>query len=193
VSLPRQRISARDYKGGGRRDGFDVGRLQQFGAGLGLGLLVALGVFVVDHRAEPAKAEVAPKPRPAKEVATAGAGAETDDPAEQFDFYDMLPNYEVVIPEQERDVRRDRPSEPVTKAGAYVVQVASLKSEEDAERLRLVLGKQGIDAYLQRIAIDDDVWHRVRIGPLRDLEKLNAIRRQLRTADRDVILIRLGD
>jgi cell division protein FtsN len=41
--------------------------------------------------------------------------------------------------------------------------------------------------------VDADVWHRVRIGPLRDLAKLNAIRGQLRTADIDAILIRLGD
>jgi cell division protein FtsN len=192
VSAPRQRISARDYKNGGRRGGFDVARYQQFGIGLGLGLLVALGVFVFDHRATTAEPEPEPKRSPAKEVANA-AGTEAEEPAEQYDFYDMLPKYEVVIPERERDVRRDRPSVPVTQAGAYVAQVGSFKNEEDAERLRMKLGKLGIDASLQRIAVDADVWHRVRIGPLRDLDKLNAIRSQLRTADIDAILIRLGD
>jgi cell division protein FtsN len=28
--------------------------------------------------------------------------------------------------------------------------------------------------------IDDDVWHRVRIGPIRELGELNRVRRQLR-------------
>jgi cell division protein FtsN len=193
VSAPRQRISARDYKNGGRRGGFDVAKYRQFGVGLGLGLLVALGVFVLDQRAQPPEAEVAPEPGPARKVAATAPDAEVEEPTEQYDFYDMLPKYEVVIPEQERDVRRDRPSVPVEQAGAYVVQVGSFKSEEDAERLRMKLGKLGIDASLQRIAVDADVWHRVRIGPLRDLAKLNAIRSQLRTADIDAILIRLGD
>jgi cell division protein FtsN len=153
---------------------------------------VAVGVFVFDHRAAQSEAEVAPKPRAAKEAAAA-AGTDTEDPAEQYDFYDMLPKFEVVIPEQERDARRDLPSVPVEQPGAYVVQVGSFKNEADAERLRLKLGKLGIDATLQRIAIDADVRHRVRIGPLRDLPKLNNIRRQLRTADIDAILIRLPD
>ena len=32
------------------------------------------------------------------------------------------------------------------------------------------------------MAVDADVWHRVRIGPFRDLDRLNATRRQLRAA-----------
>ncbi|MEO6078629.1 MAG: SPOR domain-containing protein [Steroidobacteraceae bacterium] len=193
MSSPRQRISARDYKHGGRRGGFDVTKYGQFGAGLAFGLLVALAVFVLDHRAAPADAKEAAQPRPAKEVAAATRGAGTEDTAEQYDFYDTLPKFEVVVPEQERDVRRDLPSVPIVLAGAYVLQAGSFTSEADAERQRQKIAKLGIDATLQRIAVDADVRHRVRIGPMRDLAKLNAARRQLRAADIDVLLIRLGD
>jgi cell division protein FtsN len=191
VSAPRQRLSARDYKQGGRRSGFDLTQYRQFGYGLGAGLLVALGVFVIDHRPQPpVAAEAAPQPGADKSAAT---GAAAEDPAEQYDFYDMLPKFEVVVAEQERDVRRDVPSAPVEQPGAYVLQVGSFRNQPDAERLRSKLAKQGIDATVQRIAVDTDVWHRVRIGPLRDLPKLNATRRELRAADLDAILIRLGD
>jgi cell division protein FtsN len=194
VSGSRSRMSARDYKSGGNRNSpFDIKQYQQFGAGLAVGLVVALGVFVFDHREKPAVVEKAPQPRTSKDAASDSATAESDDPAEKFDFYDMLPKYEVVVAENERDVRRDLPSAPVEQPGAYVLQVGSYRNLPDAERLRAKLGKQGIDATIQRVAVDADVWHRVRIGPFRDLVKLNATRKELRGADIDVMLIRIGD
>jgi cell division protein FtsN len=194
VSGSRQRLSARDYKNAGQRGGFDIARYQQFGIGLGVGLLVALGVFVFDHRAAPAVAEVAPKPRTGKAAASdAAATGETDDAAPQYDFYDMLPKYEVVVPEQDREVRRDLPSVRVEQPGVYFVQVGSYRDKAEAERLRSKLSKQGIDATIQRVAVDADVWHRVRIGPFRDLKQLNDTRSELRAADVDAIVIRVGD
>jgi cell division protein FtsN len=123
----------------------------------------------------------------------ASATADAEDTPAQYDFYDMLPKFEVVVPEQERDVRRDLPSVRVEQPGAYVLQVGSYHNLPDAERLRAKLAKQGIDATVQRVAVDADVWHRVRIGPFRDLAKLNDTRRGLRAADVDAIVIRLGD
>jgi cell division protein FtsN len=186
VSSPRQRISARDYKnGGGRRGAFDISKYQQFGYGLAVGLVVALGVFVFDHRATPPETELAPQPNVEKTAAAESPVAEAEeDAAQQYDFYDMLSNYEV---------RRDPPSVPVKQAGSYVLQPASFKNQADAERLKQKLAQLGISANLQRIQIDEDVWHRVRIGPMRDLEQLNSTRRQLRAADMDAQLIRIGD
>ena len=57
-----------------------------------------------------------------------------------------------------------------------------------------MLKKQGIDANVQRVAVDDDVWHRVRIGPISDLAELNRLRARLRRADfDDALVIRVGD
>jgi len=185
VSPPRQRISARDYKNGGRRGAFDISKYQQFGYGLAVGLVVAVGVFVFDHRARAPEAELTPQPDTGKVAAAdAQAAGLEEDPVEKFDFYDMLPNYELP---------REPPSEPVKRAGEYVLQVGSFKNQADAERVRLKLDKLGIKANLQRIQIDEDVRHRVRIGPLRDLEQLNSTRRQLRAADMEMQLIRIGD
>jgi len=43
------------------------------------------------------------------------------------------------------------------------------------------------------VAIDRKIYHRVRIGPIGDLDKLNLIRNQLRQENIDVLRIRLGD
>jgi len=41
--------------------------------------------------------------------------------------------------------------------------------------------------------VDADVWHRVRIGPISNLDELNKLRRQLQAADVDALVIRIGD
>jgi len=197
VSTGRQRISARDYKHAGRtRPLFELTQFRQFGAGLAVGLVLAGFVWIYDHRTDPGHADdPAAVPRP---VAPAGkdAAAEAADsevPASEFAFYDMLPNFEVTVPEPERPVRRKLPDEPVTQPGAYVLQVGAYRNLPGAELLRDKLAKLGIEANILHVSDDTDVWHIVRIGPMRDLTNINAKRRALRAADIDVLVQRAGD
>jgi cell division protein FtsN len=75
-----------------------------------------------------------------------------------------------------------------------VLQAGSYRRQEDADRIQAQLKKQGIDATVQRVAVDDDVWHRVRIGPISDLSELNRLRVRLRAAEfTDALVIRVGD
>jgi cell division protein FtsN len=106
----------------------------------------------------------------------------------------MLPNFEVVVPEKEKDVKRDLPAAArVERPGVYVLQAGSYRNEADADRVRAQLAMQGIDAKVQRVAVDADVWHRVRIGPITKLDELNKLRKQLQAADVDALVIRVGD
>jgi cell division protein FtsN len=121
-----------------------------------------------------------------------------DTPAEasgpqHYDFYSMLPNFEVVVPEKERDVKRDLPTAKIEKPGSYVLQAGSYRNEGDAGRVARQLTLQGIDAKVQRVALDTDVWFRVRVGPISDLAQLNKVRHQLQSADVDALVIRVGD
>ena len=105
----------------------------------------------------------------------------------------MLPNFEVIIPEQEADVRQDADTSEVVQAGVYVLQAGSFSEYVDADRRRAQIALQGIESRIQRVTIDDKTYHRVRIGPLDDLDELNYLRNRLRQADIDVLRIRLGD
>ena len=189
------RPTARDYKSV-RGSGLDPGRYRQFGYGLGCGLVVALLVFVVmNQRALQASGERdLPRPEPRAATGTADA-APTDEEAagKQYDFYEMLPKFEVVVPEKDREVKRDAPASLVERPGVYVLQAGSYRSQPDAERVRSQLALQGIQAVVQRVAVDADVWHRVRIGPIADLKELNRVRDRLRSADIDALVIRVGD
>ena len=106
----------------------------------------------------------------------------------------MLPNFEVVVPERDKDVRRDLPAAAkIERPGVYVLQAGSYRNEADADRVRRQLALQGVQAQVQRVAVDADVWHRVRVGPIRDLDELNKLRKQLQAADLDALVIRVGD
>ncbi len=166
--------------------------------GLAIGLSVALAIYVRDR-------ESAPPPAAARQPASLesaidqnGEAARTAQPAAEqkesrFTFYDMLPNFEVVIPEQEPDVTAEVEPRAVVTPGLYILQAGSFTRFEDADRRRAELALQGIESTIQRVTIDDNTYHRVRIGPTDDLEELNLLRSRLRAAKIDAIRIRLGE
>jgi cell division protein FtsN len=195
---------ARDYKHT-RRQPLSLARWREFAAGLGLGLFVAFALFVYQRDAlqrAMAEAEV-PRPdarRAPASDASAGAPAESVEETggaeganRQYDFYEMLPRFEVVVAEKEREVKRDAPAAPIERPGVYVLQAGSYRNRDDALRIQKQLSVQGIEATVQRVAVDADVWHRVRIGPVNDLAQLNRVRSRLRSNDLDAIVIRVGD
>lgn len=168
--------------------------------GLAIGLSVAFAIYVRDG-------QPAPPPAAARQPASLesaiddngeapgeSASEAAEEPKEsRFTFYDMLPNFEVVIPEQEPDVRKDVEPRAVVTPGLYILQAGSFTRYEDADRRRAELALQGIESTIQRVTIDDKTYHRVRIGPTEDLDELNMLRSRLRAAKIDVIRIRLGE
>ena len=165
--------------------------------GLGIGLSVALAIYMKDR--EPVVVVRETTPQPASLASTIDnnneqAAQEAEEPPEnRFDFYNMLPNFEVIIPEEEPDVAQDMEPKAVELPGTYVLQAGSFTEYADADRRRAQLALQGVESRIQRVMIDDKTYHRVRIGPTRDLNELNALRSRLRAAKIDVLRIRLGD
>lgn len=146
-----------------------------------------------NYREKSAAASAAEMPKP--EPRQSAAAVDSEEAPKSFDFYDRLPNFEVVVPEKDREVSRERDNTPatITRPGVYVLQAGSYRKQEEADRIAAQLRKQGVDANVQRVAVDDDVWHRVRIGPISDLTELNRLRTRLRAADLDAMLIRVGE
>jgi cell division protein FtsN len=168
--------------------------------GLAIGLSVAFAIYMKDQRAAQPTRPVAQQPAsmatPMEQPSVASQSepvAAEEETEPRFSFYSMLPNFEVVIPEQEADVKRDAVVEAVQKSGTYVLQAGSFAELADADRRRAELALLGIESRIQHVSIDERSFHRVRIGPTDDLDKLNRIRNQLRQADIDVLRIRLGD
>ena len=191
------KLTSRDYKSTQRRSP-DFRRLREFGYGVLAGIVLASAAFVYLGGTPRRTRDTADAPRPDPyRAAPADAGSGGVGPgrtAEKYDFYQMLPNFEVVVPEKDKDVKRDLPAAAkIERPGVYVLQAGSYRNEADADRVRAQLALQGVDARVQRVAVDTDVWHRVRIGPITNLEELNKVRRQLRAAEVDALVIRVGD
>ncbi len=175
--------------------------------GLGIGLVVAAGVYFrrapspADHVAastEPAGSREPRSERPRgaehRRAARPRASAEAAKTSDQrFDFYDILPQYEVVVPEVESTRRHRRAQGETRRRARQLCAPGRLvrRGRRTPRGSRPTLALLGIESRVQKVAIDDDVYHRVRIGPITDLDKLNRIRRQLHDAHINAMLMKV--
>jgi cell division protein FtsN len=162
---------------------------------------VALVVYVGDHRSTAGAADAASGPTPApRHSADQNAADRTADAVSDgaegangsFDFYEGLRKFEVVVPEKERGAQVDAAAR-IARPGTYFLQAGSYRNEADAQRVRAQLERQNINANVQRVALDTDVWYRIRIGPIKDLGQLNRLRQQLQAAEIVSLVIRVED
>lgn len=161
--------------------------------GLAVGLAIAIAIHL-KHRDAPTPATPQPAATVVDEPPSEVITPQPTEPAgRRFDFYELLPQFEVVVPETDGPARPDRTPEAVETPGRYVLQAGSFSRYEDADRMKASLALQGIESEIQRVQIDRDTFHRVRIGPFDDLERLNRVRDRLREAQVEVLLIRMPD
>jgi cell division protein FtsN len=157
--------------------------------GFGLGLFVAFMLYlrfgapplpaVVSPPPAPSAAATPPSARPAPERATAPVEAAPAKP--RFEFYTILPEMDVPVPE----------SGPRPAGETYVLQVGSFKTHEEADRLKASLTLLGLQASIQTVTVDGKAtWHRVRVGPYQDMAKVNEARRRLKEQSLDAVLLK---
>lgn len=100
--------------------------------------------------------------------------------ATHFDFYKMLPSFQVVIPGQDKEVKSGNAETPVSQPGSYILQVGSFPNYADADKMKATLALQGIESNIQSVQVNNgSTWNRVRIGPIKDLKELNDVRAKL--------------
>ncbi len=183
---------------GGRRR---TGGLPRWGlvlAGVALGML-AMGAVMFFGKSFPGwlrpDGEPAPESAPApSEKPSASRPKAPDAPAEKrFEFYEVLPNAEVVIPQDGAEAKPDATPAPVTIPGVYVLQAGSFGTFAEADRMKARLALLGIRSQIQNITVEGREFHRVRIEPIEDLDLLNRTRQRLRNAKIDALLIRVGE
>jgi cell division protein FtsN len=165
--------------------------------GLGLGLTIAIGVYLrapsgARPAAAPDRTTSTPAAKPAGRPASRVAASERDKPAEnRFEFYEILPQYEVVVPDEKPPATGNARPRPAAAPGSYLLQAGSFSAAADADRMKANLALLGFESHVQRVTIDDDVFNRVRIGPISDLAAAERTQRQLRTAGYDTMLMRV--
>ena len=108
----------------------------------------------------------------------------------RYTFYTVLPESEVVIPDQEVLKSRDISSGNKASKTEYLLQAGSFKRKQEADSLKARLALLGIESSVEKVQVHGDNWHRIRIGPFTSLREINATRNRLRNNDLNSILIK---
>ncbi len=138
-----------------------------------------------------------------KPSASSSEAALLEDPAPakpkkpRYDFFTVLPEMEVVVPE--RELKRKAKPAASTSTGntntgdqdSYILQVGSFRNAADAEQMKARLALMGTVASVQTVTVNNQTWHRVRIGPFRGARKADEMRRMLADNQLDTLVLKV--
>ena len=195
---PRKRSNAsRRTSGGGTLIGLFVG--------LVIGVLAAAGVVWYIHktpapfsnRMQPATPSTPQQQQqtgtPQTPLALPGKpGDPIPQPSDKprFDFYKILPGTSEAIPDpkpaegksgepkQAEGTKGKEGTEAALKEPVYL-QTGSFQNASDADNQKAKLAMMGAEATIHQVMLQDKVWYRVRLGPFRKVEDVNAMRAEL--------------
>lgn len=111
----------------------------------------------------------------------------------RFDFYTILPEAEVLVPEKEITGKLREGVPQVEAPGTYLLQVGSFSTHQQADQYKAKLALLGLQADIQKVTLNNnETRHRVRVGPFNDLKALNTARARLNDNQIDAILLRVN-
>ena len=97
-----------------------------------------------------------------------------------FDFYTILPETEIIIPDHEIDTRSREEQFGKGKSIKYLIQAGSFRGFPEADKLRANLALMGIESKIEKAIIGNVIWNRVVMGPYILSSKVSTIQKQLR-------------
>lgn len=106
----------------------------------------------------------------------------------QFDFYTILPEKEVVVPDYEIKTRAREERVGEAKAAKYIIQAGSFKEFRQADALRAKLALMGIESRVEKAKIGNVTWHRVKLGPYSQMSSVSTIKARLKQSGLDVVV-----
>lgn len=104
-------------------------------------------------------------------------------PKPRFDFYKLLRESEVIVPATESSGSsgpdRDQQAQE-SSPDEFILQVGSFRRSQEADSLRAQLLLLNLDAYTEKVTLrNDEVWHRVLVGPFSNQSRLASARSTL--------------
>ena len=179
---------SRDYKPGPDRVK-SSNKGSPFFSGLLVGILLGVGaslaVVMFIKGGESPFADLSNNKKPvaekiaedAQKTVDAESGEQQNDKS-KFDFYTILPGTESKVSTDDVKIKDEQP-QPVMQY-TYYLQVGAFQTEEEADNMKAKLALQGFEALVQTATIPDKgVWHRVRVGPLANLDEINKAKNDL--------------
>ena len=121
-----------------------------------------------------------------------------------YDFYTILPEIEQVIPEEysapqteqkpakTEQVNNTQSTQPVEQSDHYLLQAGSFGKKDEANQLKAKLALSGYESYIQKVTVDGKKFYRVRMGPYRNLNKLDSASKDLATKGINAMRIKVS-
>ncbi|MCX7627912.1 MAG: SPOR domain-containing protein [Methylophilaceae bacterium] len=180
--------------------GLLVGLLLGIGLSIGVVVYVKQGDSPFQDKVASAPQITAPEPPSTKTVPANPPSAEVaaaDKKENRFTFYGILTGSESPVSEQEikqaeqQKLARDAGGEPPLHE-SYFLQVGAYQTEQEADNMKARLALLGLEAVVQTANIPDKgILHRVRVGPLANLDEINKARTELARNGFDADLIKI--
>ena len=146
-----------------------------------LGVAASLAVVLFIKGTDNPFTEQAKPAKPVSElIAEDKLAINNDDASEEdktsFDFYTILPGSE-----RKTNTNEINETQPVPAVeNTYYLQVGAFQTEEEADNMKATLALQGFEALVQTATVaDKGIWHRVRVGPLKNLDEINQTKADL--------------
>jgi cell division protein FtsN len=174
------------------------------GLGVLLGLTLSAVMLIKDwvpqlHKKNlPQPNAEASAPRESEQAVADEAGKKPAAPKKTYDFYSVLPEMEVVIPDAELSAKAKAEQQrqqalaqgqngtqppPVAAAAGgelrYFLQAGSYPDAKGADEAKAKLALLGFGAKVQPITINGKTWNRVRVGPYASASELEAAKKSL--------------
>jgi cell division protein FtsN len=173
--------------------------------GLTVGFFIAFLVFLGTRerpaKTPPAVAKVSPaKPadKPAEKPAPGAAKVPTQAPTGpsqakppepkpiNYDFYKKLEKFEVQVPDAKDGTR----PKAATSPRGYLLQAGAFKSAGEADARKAQLALLGIVSSIQVVTPEGKAaYHRVNVGPYRDLDRVKQVRQTLTENHIDSVIL----
>ena len=162
-------------------------------AGLAIGLFASFLMYLdkqpaeevsfteaVKHELKKARQQQKTDTETTTEKSNENTTGDSENKKPRFEFYTILSELEVFVPEPEVEDISSKPQPSDNKPVAansisnkkYLLQAGSFKNQQDAERLKASLALLGVQSSIQSVNINRDNWHRVRIGPFSNPTRL---------------------
>ncbi|NOS96816.1 MAG: SPOR domain-containing protein [Methylotenera sp.] len=183
---------SRDYKPSPERTK-KTGKGSPFFAGFLVGVLLGVGASLavvmyingidspftsLEKPAKPISEKIAETAKTAKTQAETNNNQEDNvDDKTRFDFYTILPGTERKVTPEEIKIKEE--PQAITLS-SYFLQVGAFATEEDADNMKAKLALLGFEAQVQTATIPNKgILHRVRVGPLDNLDQINKSKAEL--------------
>ena len=136
------------------------------------------------------KSKPDPAGKPPETVEAEKKTAANEEP--RYDFYTILPQAEVVVPDNEIKSRVREELVGKTKAVKYIMQAGSFREASEADRHKAKLALLGIEARVEKAKVGNAIWHRVKIGPYDNPSSVSTIKELLQKNGIGVIVTESG-